>query len=403
MERTYKTATLLAWAACSGFTPNFNKLCTFPLFMPFQIHDFARAYWLYADCWGKQSTSWETPIAGPFAWILLFNWWIEAASAMQCLLVRTRMWLVCYLPNAVRLQTGLALHRNMSTVYRNASIRECAKSSLECRQVKLVFWWCPWTGGISAGNKQSTPNNSKLSKSSTCCRRFNDNPRDCPDFPRISEANGSTKCFEGGWCASRGESCKSIDEALIFAEHMQSSKLKANDWSTPTPTMHVHAKIIQYPEGIGMRHTLCMQVGKYKVDNFGAVRMPFAQLRLSIFRRPSTDTGSLSSPLPDSLMWDGPEYWVYLWQTYHALVSLRLGQRVALSAAPSSDDLKVPRAVNAHHFELFRSDAVSYLDTKGSKVKEFQDVNCQSVRWVMDCPRHRICSMSVMLRGNCGA
>ena len=162
-------------------------------------------------------------------------------------------------------------------------------------------------------------------------------------------------------------------------------------------------KIIQYPEGIGMRHTLCMQVGKYKVDNFGAVRMPFAQLRLSIFRRPSTDTGSLSSPLPDSLMWDGPEYWVYLWQTYHALVSLRLGQRVALSAAPSSDDLKVPRAVNAHHFELFRSDAVSYLDTKGSKVKEFQDVNCQSVRWVMDCPRHRICSMSVMLRGNCGA
>lgn len=82
---------------------------------------------------------------------------------MQCLLVRTRMWLVCYLPNAVRLQRGLALHRNMSTVYRNGSIRECAKSSLECRQVKLVFWWCPWTGGISAGNKQSTPNNSKPS------------------------------------------------------------------------------------------------------------------------------------------------------------------------------------------------------------------------------------------------
>ena len=69
----------------------YPNLYTFPLFMPFRIHDFAQHYngaeacRLYADCWGKQSTSWETPIAGPFAWSVLLNGrWIETASACKC-------------------------------------------------------------------------------------------------------------------------------------------------------------------------------------------------------------------------------------------------------------------------------------------------------------------------------
>ena len=92
---------------------------------------------------------------------------------------------------------------------------------------------------------------------------------------------------------------KSLDEAFIFAEHMQTSKLKANNWSKPYSNHAcAYAEIIRNPEGIDETHA--MHAGrKIQGGQFWSSQdaICLAQIEHPP-HKPPTDTGSLSSPSP---------------------------------------------------------------------------------------------------------